>query len=78
MILLGDKRNSILFKTDIKQLKLLGSLFDKCQYVFVQFCDYLSNNSDISTYSQLIPKLSFEKYPLYYKCSPEVVFFIMR
>jgi hypothetical protein len=78
MILLGEKRNSILYKTDIKQLKLLGSLYDKCQYVFVQFGDYISNNSDINTYSQLIPDLPFSKYPLYYKTSPEVVFFIMR
>lgn len=78
MILLGEKRNTILFKTDVKQLKLVGSLYDKTQYIFVQFCDYLANNSDINSYSQLIPKISLEKYPLYYNCCPEVVFFIIR
>jgi hypothetical protein len=78
LVLLGEKRNHLLHKADIKQLKLVGSLYDKAQYVFVQFGDYLSNNTDVSTYSQLIPDIPFDKYPLYYNCAPDVVFFIIR
>lgn len=78
LVLLGEKRNFILYKSDIKQLKLVSSLYDKAQYVFVQFGDYLSHNTDISSYSQLMPNIPFEKYPLYFNCSPEVVFFIFR
>ena len=37
LVLISQQRQSIIFQTDSKQLKLVGSLFDTCSGVLIQF-----------------------------------------
>ncbi len=78
LILLGVRRNSIIYNSNYTQTKLLGFIYDKIQFVFIQLMQFLTTNLERDEFKKILPSFSLEKYILTYKCQPEVVFYLVR
>lgn len=78
LILLGVRRTSIIFNSDYTQTKLMGFLYDKIQFVFIQLMQFLTTNLERDQFKKLLPNFPLEKYVTTYKCAPEVVFYLVR
>ena len=67
-MLIAQCRQSIIFKTDSKHLKLISQLYDGCQETFFHYCDFLTQaRSQSSTHSFIHSFIhSFEFLPRMY------------
>jgi len=78
LMLLGVRRTSIIFNSNYTQTKLMGYLYDKIQFVFIQLMEFLTKNLEREEFKRLLPNIPLEKYVISYKCAPEVVFYLVR
>jgi cell division protein FtsB len=78
LILLGIRRQNIIFHSKYTKSKLLGYLYDQMQNTFVQLIQFLSMHTDKENFTKFLPKWRLEKYILNYNCQPETVFFLVR
>ena len=78
LMLLGVRRTSIIFNSNYTQTKLMGFLYDKIQFVFIQLMQFLTTNLEREQYKKLLPNFPLEKYVLTYKCTPEFVYYLVR
>jgi len=78
LVLLGVRRTSIIFNSNYTQTKLLGFLYDKIQFIFVQLMQFLTNNLEREQFKKILPNFPLEKYVITYKCQPEVVYYLVR
>lgn len=78
LILLGIRRQPIIYNCGYNQTKLMGALYDQVQNTYIQLVQFLRMHSDKETYRNLIPNWKLETYIINYKCQPEILFFLIR
>lgn len=78
LILLGIRRQNIIFNSKFTKSKLLGYLYDQMQNTFVQLTHFFTLYSDKENFAKFLPKWRLEKYILNYNCQPETLFFLIR
>lgn len=78
LMLLGIKRSSIIFNSNYTQTKLLGYLYDKIQFIFIQLMQFLTTHLEREDFRRILPSYHLDNYVINYKCQPEVVFYLVR
>jgi THO complex subunit 2 len=78
LILLGTRRQNIIFNSSYNQPKFIGYLYDIIHNIYIQLIIFFNMYLDKDTFTKILPKWSMEKYVLNYNCQPEVIYFMLR
>ena len=55
LMLLGVRRQSVIFNSNYTQTKLLGYLYDKIQFIFIQLMQFLTTHLETEEFKKLLP-----------------------
>ncbi len=78
LILIGVRKQNILFNSNLQKPKSIGYLYDHLQNIYNQLMNFLSINTDRLIYSKFLPNWRLEKYVINYNLSPENIFYLVR